>query len=124
MASTTWSSATALRRYDREPVIPYCLNAGEWVSLGRANFERFLQLLDQPERSSNGPFLGWLSASLKGYPDTENLKTRLHLRDDGQRPFVELEPADHPLAVEQHSGITLDRVGVILSQYAHDRTAA
>ena len=28
----------------------------------------------------------------------------------GERPLVELEPTDHPLAVEQHAGITLGRV--------------
>lgn len=25
-------------------------------------------------------------------------------------PYVELEPTDHPLAIEQRNGITLDRV--------------
>jgi hypothetical protein len=28
----------------------------------------------------------------------------------GQRPLVELEPTDHPLAVEQREGITIARV--------------
>jgi hypothetical protein len=27
-----------------------------------------------------------------------------------QHPCIELEPADHPLAVEQQQGITLDRL--------------
>jgi hypothetical protein len=97
---------------------------GVWTSLSSGNFERFRRLLDQTNRSSEGPFFGWLSASLRGYPDTENLRTRVHLRDDGMRPFIELEPTDHPLAVEQRSGITLDRVGVILSHYAHERSDA
>ena len=53
------------------------------------------------------------------YPSTENLKTRVHLRDDGVRPYIELEPTDHPLAVEQRNGITVDRVAEILAYYEH-----
>jgi hypothetical protein len=48
----------------------------------------------------------------------------VHLRDHGQRPFIELEPTQHRLAVEQRSGITVDRVGEILSAYLHDTPAA
>ena len=53
------------------------------------------------------------------YPSTENLKTRVHLRDDGARPYIELEPTDHPLAVEQRNGITADRVAEIYAYYEH-----
>ena len=81
---------------------------GVWVSLSRKNFEPFLQLYPQKVRSHAGPFFGWLSASLEGDPETENLKAIVHLRDDGRRPLVELEPTDHPLAVEQRSGISVD----------------
>jgi hypothetical protein len=93
---------------------------GVWVSLSRTNFDTFIRLFEAEHRSHEGPFFGWLSASLKGYPETENLKTMVHLRDHGQRPFIELEPTQHPLAVEQRSGITVGRVAGILSAYLHD----
>lgn len=41
---------------------------------------------------------------------TLNLKTNLHTQPVGRRPTIELEPTDHPLAVEQRSGITHARV--------------
>ena len=47
--------------------------------------------------------------SLPGYPDTLRLKSRAPTRAIGRRPRVELEPTDHPLAVEQRQGITLVR---------------
>ena len=97
---------------------------GVWTSLSHKNFEVFLKLYDQEHRSHTGPFFGWLSASLKGYPDTENLKVMVHLRDHGQRPFIQLEPTDHPLAVEQRTGITVQRAGAILSLYLHDESSA
>jgi hypothetical protein len=59
---------------------------------------------------------------LKPYPDTINLKTRIHLRDDGIRPLIELEPTDHPLAVEQRAGISVNRVAEIYSIMMHDLT--
>jgi len=44
-----------------------------------------------------------------------NLKTLVHLRSGGLRPFIELEPTDHPLAVEQRNGISMTRVEEIAS---------
>jgi hypothetical protein len=35
------------------------------------------------------------------------------------RPFVELEPTDHPLALEQRHGISVDRVAEIYAIMAH-----
>ena len=58
---------------------------GVWVSLGKTSFDTFSTSLTMPECSHLGPFFGWLSAELALYPSTENLKTRLHLRD-GVRP--------------------------------------
>jgi hypothetical protein len=83
---------------------------GVWISLSRKSFEDFVACFDAPKRSHVGPFFGWLSTELALYPSTENLKTRVHLRDDGIRPYVELEPTNHPLAIEQRNGISADRV--------------
>ncbi len=37
----------------------------------------------------------------------------------GQRPLIELEPTDHPLAAEQRAGITLARVQEIAETLLH-----
>lgn len=92
---------------------------GAWVSLSAQSFEAFVGCLDASRRAHIGPFFGWLSAELALYPSTENLKTRVHLRDDGIRPSIELEPTDHPLAVEQRNGIKSDRVAEIYAFYVH-----
>ena len=42
--------------------------------------------------------------------DTTRLATNLHTQPVGTRPFIEVEPTDHPLAVEQREGITMARV--------------
>jgi hypothetical protein len=47
------------------------------------------------------------------------LKTRVHTQAVGKRPLVEMEPTDHPLAVEQRTGITLARVQEIAETLLH-----
>lgn len=94
---------------------------GVWVSLSKGHFDDFVACLNAPKRSHIGPFFGWLSAELPLYPSTENLKTRVHLRDDGIRPYIELEPTDHPLAIEQRNGIPVDRIAEIYAYHMHPR---
>lgn len=81
-----------------------------WVSLDVAGYKAWRAACDLPRRVPAGPFQGWLNTRLPGYPDTLNLKVRLHLREHGRHPFVEVEPTDHPLAVEQQGGIAAGRV--------------
>lgn len=90
-----------------------------WVSLSPKKFKRALELWTTPGRESEPPYFGWLSTSLPGYPETLNLKTNVHTRAVGRRPFVELEPTDHPLAIEQRTGITWDRVREIAELAMH-----
>ena len=81
-----------------------------WVSLSPANFERTSRLWEDPRRVREQPCFGWFCNRLPGYPDTINRKTRVTTRDAGLRPLIELEPTDHPLAVERRQGITSRRV--------------
>ncbi|WP_369636602.1 DUF2199 domain-containing protein [Nocardia sp. JMUB6875] len=93
---------------------------GVWVSVSRQTFERMSEVWERPERVEEPPYFGWLSTVLPLYePATLNLKTKLHTQPVGSRPRVELEPTDHPLAVEQRNGITLSRVRSIAEQLLH-----
>lgn len=84
---------------------------GVWISLSRENFSHAADLWDTPGRESANPYFGWLTTELPLYsPSTINLKTHVHTRPVGERPYIELEPTDHPLAIEQRTGITLERV--------------
>lgn len=81
-----------------------------WVSLSADNFFRMLDAWEDPARVELEPMFGWFSTDLPDYPDTINLKTNVHIREVGMRPFIELEPTDHPLAIEQRVGITRERI--------------
>jgi hypothetical protein len=90
-----------------------------WVSLSRANYDRMTSLWTTDGRESERPYFGWLATLLPLYPDTLNLKTHVHTRPVGQRPFVELEPTDHPLALEQRDGIAWQQVQKIAALILH-----
>ncbi|QYF93860.1 DUF2199 domain-containing protein [Massilia sp. PAMC28688] len=95
------------------------LSWGVWVSLSEQSYQQWAACFDADTRSHIGPFFGWLNAALGPYPDTVNLKTRVHLRDGRFRPYVELEPNCHPLAIEQREGISVARVAQLYAAVVH-----
>lgn len=92
---------------------------GVWTSLSQANFKRVIELWETEGRETEPPYFGWFSNSLPLYPETLHLKTNIHTRPVGERPFIELEPTDHLLAVEQREGITMARVREIAAALLH-----
>jgi hypothetical protein len=92
---------------------------GVWLSLSRASFDRFRELFDDAGREEGESFFGWLSCAIPGYPDTQSLRARLHVRPYPLRPRVELEPTAHPLAVDQRAGIPAERAIAIAEGLLH-----
>jgi hypothetical protein len=97
---------------------------GVWSTLSRVNFIRYAETFDSGEQDRLGPWFGWFSNRLEGYPGTVNLKCQVHPVSGRQRPRVLLEPTSHPLAVEQQHGITFDRVLELYAINGHDIRAA
>jgi len=93
---------------------------GVWVSLSETNYERMLELWHTPGREHEPAYFGWLSTDLPLYePSTLLLKSMVKTSPLGERPRVELEQTEHPLAVEQREGIRLERVREIALVLLH-----
>ena len=92
---------------------------GIWTSLSRKNYSRLIDLWRDPKIVDEPPYFGWLANKLPGYPDTLNLKTTVQSRNVKWRPYVTLEPIDHPLALEQRNGISFARVQEITALTLH-----
>lgn len=91
-----------------------------WVSLSEENFLRSNELLHVEGRENEEPYFGWLSTELSIYPETTlSLKTWVHTQEVGAVPLIELEHMNHPLAVEQREGITMERVKEIAHLINH-----
>ena len=97
---------------------------GVWVSVSEQTLKRLGQNWETPGRESEPPFFGWLCTSLPLYPETLGFKVHVHTRPVGERPYVQLEPTEHPLAIEQRTGITMERVREIVEQLMHLQTNA
>jgi hypothetical protein len=92
---------------------------GVWTSLSEANYRRAVEMWKTTGREKEPSYFGWFCSRVPGYPETLHLKVRVHTRPVGQRPWIELEPTDHPLAVEQREGITMARVQQIAESLLH-----
>ena len=92
---------------------------GAWASLSKKSFDEVREVWNQGA-AGYGPYFGWLNNQIPLYsPSTLNLKTNVHLRNGNLRPRIELEPTDHPLAVEQRNGISIERVQEIAAALLH-----
>ena len=92
---------------------------GVWSSLSEVNYDRALTMADDPARVNEPAYFGWLSNRIWQYPDTLNLKCRVISRELGIRPYLELEPTDHPLSVELRNGISFARFVELSTQCLH-----
>ena len=92
---------------------------GVWVSISEKSLERILATWNGPVVEDEAPRFGWLSTWIRGYPEPKEIKCHVYIRSGNLRPLILLEPNDYPLAVEQHQGITLDRVKQIATEAGH-----
>jgi len=100
------------------------LGFGVWSSLSEENFAVYVESFNSDDQGALGPWFGWFSNRLKGYPDTLNLKCQVNPRNGRRRPLIELEHTDHPLARDQRKGVSIDRLIEVYAAYGHDLRAA
>ena len=90
---------------------------GVWVSLSKENYNRYVETYDNPETTDR--YFGWLCNYLPFYENTYALKTNVIPQNNGDRPYIELEDTDHPLALDFHTGITVERAREIAEICMH-----
>jgi len=90
-----------------------------WCSLSEKNYRDMGAHWQNPQRANLPPHPAWLCTRIPGYPDAAGLKAKLRQREPGLRPLVELEPADHPLSVDQREGIDPARLQQIITKLLH-----
>lgn len=84
---------------------------GVWVSLSASDFRIALEQWQRPGRETAPPARGWLMTDLPGFAEpTLHQPVRVHTQPVGLRPLVVLTRPGHPLAVQQHDGITREQL--------------
>jgi hypothetical protein len=92
---------------------------GVLCSLSEQSFLEVSERREDPKRVELGPHFGRLCSKLPWYPDTMFLKTRIHQKEVGTRPLVELEHTDHSLSVHQREGIDQALLMKIVAEILH-----
>jgi hypothetical protein len=91
---------------------------GVWISLKKENFVNYLLTFGNDDWDDMGPFFGWLCTKIDYYTnDTMFLKTMAHIRRNGLRPSIKVEPSEHPLSIHQQHGIPINEVYDIIHIY-------
>ena len=81
---------------------------GLWASVREEVFDEISDCWELKSREKlHGPFKGRLANALSVYPETLNLHLQILLQPLASRPLFIIEDVDHPMAIEQRSGITL-----------------
>lgn len=80
-----------------------------WGSLSEKSHHHISSRWNDSDRENDPPYFGWLLNSIPAYPETHQLKLSVQSRAPGLVPLFTLEPTDHPLAIDQHKGITTPR---------------
>ena len=95
---------------------------GLWASIKEEVFDDISGAWELVGREkSRGPFKGRLANSLSVHPETLNLKIQIVLQPVGTRPLFFLEEAEHPLTIEQRSGIPRVRALELASLLLHQQ---
>jgi hypothetical protein len=93
---------------------------GVWASVREEVFDEISDCWEQQGRENlHGPFKGRLGNSLRVYSETLNLKVTIRIQSVGTRPLFIVEEAEHPLAMEQKSGISLNAAIELASLLIH-----
>jgi hypothetical protein len=83
---------------------------GVWSAVREVDFVAYSKIFDDDEPGPAGPWLGRVANTLKGYPETFNLKCKLYPQQNRRRPLGVIDRVRHPIRVEQRDGITFDRI--------------
>jgi hypothetical protein len=95
------------------------LSFSVWSSLSEQSFLHMCDRWEEPDRGLDPPYFGWLCNSIHVYPSTLHLKLSVQSRAQGLTPLFTVEPTDHPLAIDQHHGITIARWHELAHQLLH-----
>ena len=90
-----------------------------WSSLSEKSFLHMCDRWEAPDRASDPPYFGWLCTPIPVYPSTLLLKLSVQSRPPGLTPLFTTELTDHPLALDQHNGINMERWNQLAHSLLH-----
>lgn len=88
----------------------YPFSWGVWVEVNESQYDRVVDLWNEPDQHQEPPFRAVLANNIGDYPPTNGLPGLVYLQDPNTIPKFLLSEGNHPLILEQHEGVTESRV--------------
>ena len=100
------------------PIIDYeeDLIFNVWASISEDNFRLRMDLWEDPVRTNQEPYFGWLQTQVPTYSDTLNKKTIAVENEPGLIPSIKMIEKNHNLSYDQENGIKFSKAKSIVSQ--------
>jgi len=92
---------------------------GVWAEVSPKNFIRTHELWNTEGREAEPAFAGYLNSELPPYGNTIDLEISVQTQPVGKRPHFTVSDPEHPLAIEQREGISLERIERVTEQILH-----
>lgn len=87
-----------------------------WASISADNFNKRMDLWEDPNRVMEEPYFGWLQTMVPTYGDTINIKTIAFEQAPGLIPEIKSTEEGHCLTIDQENGITYKRATEIVDE--------
>jgi hypothetical protein len=98
---------------------PFILSV--WTTLSKDSFVEVNTLWNDPERTKAKPYFGWLQTEPTPFAPCLNIQTLVHTREVGAVPFVEVIEENHPLALDQTNGISIEKATELSRALLHPK---
>ena len=100
------------------PIIDHvdCLLFDVWASISADNFNKRMDLWEDPDRLKEEPYFGWLQTRVPTYGNTLNIKTIAIEQKVGVIPEIKSMEEGHQLTNDQNNGITYTRAVEIVDE--------
>jgi len=92
---------------------------GVWAEVGPKDFMRTNEMWTTEGRELEAPFKGYLDSELFLFGNTINLEVMVQTQVVGRRPHFTVMDPQHPIAVDQRDGLTMERVIDIAEMILH-----
>jgi hypothetical protein len=92
---------------------------GVWAEVSPMSFLRANDLWHVQGREQEPVFPGWLNNDLFLFGNTLNLELAVHTQPVGERPLFTISNPEHPLAIQQREGISIENVQDIAEMILH-----
>jgi hypothetical protein len=92
---------------------------GVWAEVSPKNFVRANELWHTQGRENEPTFPGYLNSEIFIFGNTLNLEVEVRTQPVRQRPQFTIADQNHPLAIEQRNGVTLERAQEIAEMIFH-----